>query len=68
MSKYLVNKFLYTIDRDPQLVERYRDDPQGTVSWWESERANAANRGAERSFAGPVQSRPLDYQCRPRRL
>ena len=41
MSKYLVNKFLYTIDRDPGLVERYREDPQGTVSWWESERANA---------------------------
>jgi hypothetical protein len=41
MSKYLVNKFLYTVDRDPGLVERYRDDPHGTVSWWEAERANA---------------------------
>jgi hypothetical protein len=41
MSKYLVNKFLYTVDRDPVLVERYRDDPQGTVSWWETESANA---------------------------
>ncbi|AWW35915.1 hypothetical protein ADL00_10195 [Streptomyces sp. AS58] len=40
MSKYLVNKFLYTIDRDPDLVERYRADPRGTVGWWESERAN----------------------------
>ena len=40
MSKYLLNKFLYTIDRDPELVERYRDDPQGTVAWWEAERAN----------------------------
>ena len=40
MSKYLVNKFLYTVDRDPQLVERYREDPAGTVRWWESERAN----------------------------
>jgi hypothetical protein len=40
MSKYLLNKFLYTIDRDPQLVERYRDDPRGTVAWWEAERAN----------------------------
>jgi hypothetical protein len=40
MSKYLVNKFLYTIDRDPELVERYREDPRGTVLWWEAERAN----------------------------
>ncbi|GAA5167250.1 hypothetical protein [Amycolatopsis dongchuanensis] len=41
MSKYLLDKFLYTIDRDPELVERYREDPAGTVRWWEAERANA---------------------------
>jgi hypothetical protein len=40
MSKYLLNKFLFTIDRDPALVERYREDPSGTVEWWEAERAN----------------------------
>ncbi|GIH20746.1 hypothetical protein [Rugosimonospora africana] len=40
MSRYLVDKFLYTVDRDPELVERYREDPRGTVAWWESERAN----------------------------
>ncbi len=40
MSRYLLNKFLYTIDRDPGLVERYRADPRGTVAWWEAERAN----------------------------
>jgi hypothetical protein len=40
MSKYLLNKFLYTIDRDPDLVERYRQDPRGTTAWWEAERAN----------------------------
>jgi hypothetical protein len=40
MSKYLVNKFLYTIDRDPDLVERYRSDPRGTVEWWEASQAN----------------------------
>ena len=40
MSKYLLNKFLYTVDRDPELVERYRADPVGTVAWWETERAN----------------------------
>ena len=41
MSRYLVDKFLFTVDRDPELVERYREDPRGTVAWWESERANA---------------------------
>jgi hypothetical protein len=41
VSKYLLDKFLYTVDRDPELVERYRDDPAGTVEWWERERANA---------------------------
>ena len=40
MSKYLLNKFLYTVDRDPELVERYRADPRGTLEWWEAERAN----------------------------
>jgi hypothetical protein len=40
VSKYLLDKFLYTIDRDPALVERYREDPAGTVAWWEAEEAN----------------------------
>ncbi|MEJ3652940.1 hypothetical protein WEH80_08145 [Actinomycetes bacterium KLBMP 9759] len=40
MSKYLVDKFLFTVDRDPELVERYRADPAGTVAWWEAEEAN----------------------------
>jgi hypothetical protein len=40
MSKYLVDKFLFTIDRDPELVERYRAEPRDTVTWWEAERAN----------------------------
>ena len=40
MSKYLVNKFLFTVDRDPDMVERYRTDPAGTVAWWEAEQAN----------------------------
>jgi hypothetical protein len=40
VSKYVVNKFLFTIDRDPGLVERYRTDPAGTTSWWEAEQAN----------------------------
>jgi hypothetical protein len=41
MSKYLLDKFLYTVDRDPDLVERYRSDPSGTVARWEAEMANS---------------------------
>ena len=40
MSKYLLNKFLFTVDRDPDLVERYREDPSGLVAWWEETQAN----------------------------
>src|SRR5437899_607691 len=40
MSKYLLNKFLFTIDRDPELVERHRENPGSIVSWWEAVRAN----------------------------
>ena len=40
MSRYLVDKFLFTVDRDPELVERYREDPHGTVTWWEQTMAN----------------------------
>ncbi len=40
MSRYLLDKFLFTVDRDPELVERYRDDPAGLVAWWEDEMAN----------------------------
>lgn len=39
MSKYLLDKFLFTVDRDPDLVERYREDPRDTVSWWEANEA-----------------------------
>ena len=51
MSKYLLDKFLYTVDRDPDLVERYRSDPAGTVAWWEDELANSLLNchGGERS-------------------
>jgi hypothetical protein len=51
MSKYLLDKFLYTVDRDPDLVERYRSDPAATVAWWEAEMANSILNchGGERS-------------------
>ncbi|WP_377639179.1 hypothetical protein [Oryzobacter terrae] len=40
MSKYLLDKFLYTVDRDPDLVERYREDAATFVAWWEQTQAN----------------------------
>jgi hypothetical protein len=35
MSKYWVNKFLFQIDRDPDLLERYRTNPRAMVESWE---------------------------------
>jgi hypothetical protein len=40
MSRYLLDKFLFTVDRDPLLVERYREDPAGAVRDWEAGYAN----------------------------
>jgi hypothetical protein len=51
VSKYLLDKFLFTVDRDADLVERYRADPVGTVAWWEAEEAGRILNcvGAEKS-------------------
>ena len=35
MSKYYVNKFLFTVDRDPEYLKRYTDDPHTFVVTWE---------------------------------
>lgn len=35
MSKYYVNKFLYTVDRDPELFRQYQEHPQQLVARWE---------------------------------
>ncbi|MGF9692375.1 MULTISPECIES: hypothetical protein [unclassified Rhizobium] len=35
MSKYYVNKFLFTVDRDPELLRRYKEDPRSLVASWE---------------------------------
>jgi hypothetical protein len=40
VSKYLLDKFLFTVDRDPDLVERYREQPAEMVTWWERDEAN----------------------------
>jgi hypothetical protein len=41
MSRYLLDKFLFTVDRDPDLVDRYREDPVALVAWWEQELAGS---------------------------
>jgi hypothetical protein len=53
MSKYYVNKFLYSIDRDPEWVARYKADPSGTIDEWEREAGtwlNSAERTSWLSF------------------
>ena len=35
MSKYYVNKFLYQIDRDPEFLARYKENPAAMVASWE---------------------------------
>lgn len=35
MSKYYVDKFLFTVDRDPEYLKRYTEDPRNFVAVWE---------------------------------
>lgn len=35
MSKYYVNKFLFMVDRDPDYLKRYTEDPKNFVATWE---------------------------------
>lgn len=37
MSKYAVNKFLFQVDRDPELLAAYKADPAALVARWEEE-------------------------------
>lgn len=36
MSRYYVNKFLYQVDADPDLLADYKADPEGCVGRWEN--------------------------------
>lgn len=49
MSRYLVDKFLYRVDRDPAWVELYLSDASRCVDEWERAEANVV--GAERTSA-----------------
>jgi hypothetical protein len=35
MSKYYVNKFLFMVDRDPDFLKRYTEEPASFVATWE---------------------------------
>ena len=37
MSRYYVNKFLYTVDRDPDLLAAYKADAVALLARWEEE-------------------------------
>jgi hypothetical protein len=49
VSRYLVDKFLYRVDRDPSWVELYMSDPARCVAEWERAEANMI--GTERTTA-----------------
>ncbi len=37
LSKYYVNKFLFQVDRDAELLARYKSEPKALIEFWESE-------------------------------
>ena len=37
MSTYYVDKFLFTVDRDPEWLRQYKEDPEGCLEKWEKE-------------------------------
>ena len=64
MSKYYVNKFLYTVDRDPDLLKRYTDDPKTFVAEWESTigpRLNDAERTTVLSLTEPERKALIEH-------
>ena len=55
MSRYYVNKFLYQVDRDPELLAAYKADPVSLVARWETEYGGwlgTANRVERTSWLG----------------
>jgi hypothetical protein len=37
MSRYYVNKFLYQVDGNPDLLAAYKSDPAGLIDTWEQD-------------------------------
>lgn len=45
MSTYYVNKFLYQVDRDPELLAAYRSEPAALLPRWEERYGHALGTG-----------------------
>jgi hypothetical protein len=64
MSKYYVNKFLYSIDRDPEWVASYKADPEATIDRWEKEVGiwlNSAEKTSWLSFTDEERRALINY-------
>jgi hypothetical protein len=46
MSVYYVDKFLYQVDRDPELLSRYAAEPAAVLSAWETGLGTQLGNGA----------------------
>lgn len=63
MSKYYVNKFLFQIDRDPDLLARYKENPRQLVETWEQSigpMLNAAERSTVHSLTADERQALID--------
>lgn len=49
MSRYLVDKFLYRVDRSEQALKAYMEDPAGFVARWEEEEGPWLNESEQTS-------------------
>jgi hypothetical protein len=48
MSKYYVNKFLYQVDRDPELLAAYKVDSPALIEAWENDYGRWLGAGGSR--------------------
>jgi len=49
MSRYLVNKFIYRVDRNEEMLKAYMKDPAGFVARWEKEQGPMLNESEQTS-------------------
>jgi hypothetical protein len=49
MSKYLVDKFLFRVDRDEAALKAYKENPVAFVAMWEEEQGPKLNESEETS-------------------
>jgi predicted ATPase len=64
MSTYYVDKFLYTTDRDPDLLEQYKSEPAAYLQRWEREigpRLSAAETTSWLSFTDQERTALIEH-------